>query len=87
MGNALIDTGSQVSLVTETGLVRGSEIKRRVSSIHDITGNVMETKGQIDVCIGETSPHELMLVGNLPLKCDIIRTGLAREIWLSISDT
>ena len=60
MGNALIDTGSQVSLVTETGLAQGSEIKRRVLRIHGITGNVMETKGQIDLCIGETSPlHNL----------------------------
>ena len=44
MGNALIDTGSQVSLVKETGLARGLKIKRQVVKIHGITGNVMETK-------------------------------------------
>jgi hypothetical protein len=40
--------------------------------IHGITGNMMETKGKVDLCIGETSPHEFMLVGDLPMKCDIL---------------
>jgi len=72
MGNALIDTRSQVSLVKETGLARGVKIKRQVMQIHSITGNVMETKGKVDLCIGETSLHEFMLVGDLPMKCDIL---------------
>jgi hypothetical protein len=72
MGNALIDTGSQVSLVAENGLARGPKIKMHVLRIHCITGNVMETKWQIDLCIGETSPHEFMVVGNLPMNCDIL---------------
>jgi hypothetical protein len=69
MGNALIDTGSQVLLVAETSLARGLRIKRQVVQIHGITGNVMDTKGQIDLCVGETSPHEFMLVRNLPMNC------------------
>jgi hypothetical protein len=72
MGNALIDTGSQVSLVKETGLTRGLKTKRQVVQIHGITGNVIETKGKVDLCIGETSPHEFTLVGDLPMKCDIL---------------
>ena len=32
----------------------------------------METKRQIDLCTGETSPHEYLLVENLPLNCDIL---------------
>ena len=72
MGNALIDTGSQVSLVAETSLARGLRIKKQVVQIHGITGGVMDTKGQIDLCVGETSPHEFMLVRNLPMNCDIL---------------
>jgi hypothetical protein len=72
LGNALIDTGSQVSLVAETSLARGLRIKRQVIQIHGITGNVMDTKGQIDLRVGETSPHEFMLVRNLPMNCDIL---------------
>jgi len=72
MGNALIDTGSQVSLVKETGLARGLKIKRQLVKIHGITGNVMEAKGKVDLGIGETSLHEFMLVSDLPMKCDIL---------------
>jgi hypothetical protein len=32
----------------------------------------METKGQTDLCTGETSPHEFLLVENVPLNCDIL---------------
>jgi hypothetical protein len=32
----------------------------------------METKGQSDLRIGETSPHEFMVVENLPMNCDIL---------------
>jgi hypothetical protein len=48
MGNALIDTGSQVSLVAETSLSRGLRIKKQVVQIYGITGNTMDIKGQID---------------------------------------
>ena len=72
MGNAFIDTGSQVSLVAENGLARGLNIKKQVFQIHGINGNVMETKGQNHLRIGETSPHEFQLVGDLPMNCDIL---------------
>ena len=78
MGTALIDAGSRVSLVTENSLARGLKIKKQVVQIHGITSNVMETKGKVDLCIGETSPHEFMLVGDLPMNCDI----LLRQDWL-----
>jgi len=46
LANALVDTGSQVSLVKERSLIKGSEIKRRVLKIRGITGDYLETKGQ-----------------------------------------
>ena len=64
--------GEKVSLVAENGLVRGSKIKRHILKIHGIAGNVMETKGQSDLRIGETSSHEFMVVENLPMNCDIL---------------
>jgi hypothetical protein len=72
MVNALIDTGSQVSLVTEKGLARGSKIRRHTLTIHGNTGNVMETKGQVELCVGETSPHEFIVVEKLPVSCDLL---------------
>jgi hypothetical protein len=57
MGNALIDTGSQVLLVAENGLARESKIKRHILKIHGITGNVMETKGKL---INVLKKHLLM---------------------------
>jgi hypothetical protein len=49
----------------------------------------MQTKGKVDLCIGETSPHEFMLVGELPMNCvrHSVRPELAGKIRLSISDT
>ena len=44
-GNALIDTGSQVSLVTAE---RGLNIDEHVLKIHGITGNAIETKGYVN---------------------------------------
>jgi hypothetical protein len=32
----------------------------------------MQTKGKVDLCIGETSLHEFMLVGESPMNCDIL---------------
>jgi hypothetical protein len=72
VGNALIDTGSEVSLGKETDLARGLKTKRQVMQIHGITCNVMVTKGKVDLCIGETSAREFMLVGDVPIKCDIV---------------
>jgi len=45
LGNAVIDTGSQVSLVKERSLIKGSDITRHVLKIHGITGDHLETKG------------------------------------------
>ena len=72
MCTALVDTGSQVSLVTEHCLDKGSVIKKQTMKIHGITGKAMETKGQIELIIGETSPHEFLIVQTLPLNCDLL---------------
>ena len=40
--------------------------------IHGITGDYLETKGQIDLRVGETSPHKFLLVNSLPMKCEIL---------------
>jgi hypothetical protein len=72
MSNALVDTGSQVSLVTERSLFKGLDIERYVLQLHGITGNHMETKGQVELCKGETSPHKFLLVDFLPVNCDIL---------------
>jgi hypothetical protein len=32
----------------------------------------METKGQIDLRIGENSPHKFLVVKSLPMNCDIL---------------
>jgi hypothetical protein len=72
MGNALIDTGSQISLVTENSLMKGVKVEKQVIQIHGITGNVMETKGQTDLVLGETSPHEFTVVTKLPVGCDLL---------------
>jgi hypothetical protein len=57
MGNCLINTGSQISLVTERSLLRGAKIEKQSVQVNGITGNTMETKGQTNLTIGETSPH------------------------------
>ena len=72
MGNALVDTGAQVSLVAERSLNERSRIKRHVLKIHGITGDAMETIGQVDLRIGETLPHEFLVVKLLPRNCDIL---------------
>ena len=60
-GNALINIGSQVSLVTAESLIRGLNIDERVLKIHGITGNVMETKG-----------YKFVVVEKLPLDCAVL---------------
>ena len=34
-------------------------------------------KGQVELRVGETSPHEFTVVEKLPVNCDIIRARLA----------
>jgi hypothetical protein len=72
IGNALIDTGSQVSLIVADGLVRGLKINKHVLKIRGVTGNFIETKGYVDLCIGETSPHKFLVIETLPLNCDML---------------
>jgi hypothetical protein len=78
MGNALVDTRSQISLVAEDVLTRGLQFEPQTIQIYGITGSVMETRDQIDLSIGETSPHTFMVVQELPMDCDI----LVRQDWL-----
>jgi len=49
LGNVLVDTGSQVSLVKERSLITGSDIKRHVLKTHGTTGDYLETMGQTDL--------------------------------------
>ena len=72
LGIALVDTGSQVSLIKERSLTKVSAIKRHVLKIHGITGNYLETKGQIDLRIGETSPYRFLVVTSLPMNCELL---------------
>jgi hypothetical protein len=81
IGNALVDTGSQVSLVTERSLNTGLGTKKQVLNIHAFMGNAMETKGQIEICIGEKLPLTFLVVKSLPMNCDLL---LGQE-WLERS--
>jgi hypothetical protein len=72
IGNALIDTGLQVSLVTAEALARGLRIDKNILEIHGITGNSMATKGCVDLCIGETSPHKFLVVQELPMNYEVL---------------
>jgi len=64
LGNAIVDTGSQVSLVRKCGLVKGSDVKGQVYKIHGITCDYLVAIGQINLRIGETSPHMLLVVNS-----------------------
>ena len=67
LGNALVDTGSQVSLLKEGTLIRESHIKYDVSRIQGITGDFMEIKGQTKLSIEEKSPHNFLVMEKLPM--------------------
>jgi hypothetical protein len=71
-----------MSLVKETCLARGLKTKRQVVQIHGITGKVIKTKENVDLCIDETSPHGFKLVGYLSMICDI----LLGQDWLERLD-
>jgi len=72
LGNALVDTGSQVSLGKERSLIKGSNITKHVLKIHGITGDYLETKGQITLRIDDTSPHTFLVVNSLSMNCEIL---------------
>jgi hypothetical protein len=79
-GNALVDTGSQVLLVAERTLIKGSDIKRHVLKIHGITGNYVQNIRQVNLCIRDTSPPQFLVVHTLPINCkNIIGTRLVRD--------
>jgi hypothetical protein len=40
--------------------------------IYGVTGNSMATKGCVDLCIGETSPHKFLVVQELPMNCEVL---------------
>jgi len=72
LDNALADIGSQVSLVKECSLMKGLDIKRHVLKIRGITGDYLETKGQIDLRIGENLPRKFLVVSSVPMNCEIL---------------
>jgi hypothetical protein len=75
LGIALIDTGSQVSLVKESALTRCCGKKDRDLKIYGITGKEMKIKGQVNLVIETTlEPLKQMcyVVDSLPRKLDLI---------------
>ena len=70
-------------LVKERSVTKGSDIKRHVLKIHGVTGNYLETKGQIDLRIGETLPHRFLVVNSLPMNCEL----LLGQDWLGVTTT
>jgi hypothetical protein len=72
IGNALIDTGAQVSLVKKGRLTRGSEIIRDITCIHGITGDSLNIEGQTDLIVGDSSPHKFLVLEKLPMDYDVI---------------
>jgi hypothetical protein len=81
LGKALVNTGSQVSLVKERSVIKGSDIKRHVLKIHGITLYYLETQGQIDLRIGETSPHRFLVVNSLRMNCELLLGQDCLEIF------
>jgi hypothetical protein len=75
LGVALIDTGSQVSLVKESSLTKFCGKKDRNLTICGITGKEIDVKGQVELVIENTlEPLKQMcyVVDSLPRKLDII---------------
>jgi hypothetical protein len=54
LGTALIDTGSQVSLIKESSLTKLRAKKGRDLKICGITGKQMDIKGQVELIIENT---------------------------------
>ena len=67
-----MDTGSQVSLVKEGTLIRGSNIKHDVPSIQGITGDFMQVKGQTKLSIWEPPPRDLLVMDKLRMNYDLL---------------
>jgi hypothetical protein len=72
LGDALVDTGSQVSLVKESGLMRRSSIQRGISHIQGITTDSMQLKGPTELSIGDTSLHDFLVMDKLTMNYDFL---------------
>jgi hypothetical protein len=75
LGVALIDTGSQVSLVKESSLKKFSKRKDNNLQIYGVTGKKVEIKGEIRIRIENTLEplHQTCyVVDSLPRNLDII---------------
>jgi hypothetical protein len=75
LGVALIDTGSQVSLVKESSLTKFSKERYGNIQISGITGNHVDIKGQVNLKIENTLEPLTQIcyvVDNLPRNLDVI---------------
>jgi hypothetical protein len=75
LGVALIDSGSQVSLVKESSLVKFKRENKKNSQICGITGTQLEVKGKVEINIEnslEPSSQMCYVVDSLPRNLDII---------------
>lgn len=75
LGIALIDSGSQISLVKESSLIKYSKEKDENHKVYGITGKHIEIKGQVKLKIENTleaSEQKCYVVDNLPRNLDII---------------
>jgi hypothetical protein len=61
-----------VSLVEESVLIRGSSVRRDISHVQGITGDFMQLKGVNQLSIGDTSPHDFLVVDKLPMNHDLL---------------
>jgi hypothetical protein len=75
LGIALIDTGSQISLVRESSLIKFSKEKNGNLKIYGISGKQMEVKGQVKLKIENTLEpldQTCYVVDSLPRNLDVI---------------
>jgi hypothetical protein len=75
LGVALIDTGSQVSLVKDSSLIRFNRKKNKSFQIYGVTGDQIEIKGKTSIRIENTlEPLEQLcyIVDSLPRDLDLI---------------
>jgi hypothetical protein len=75
LGVALLDSGSQVSLVKESSLVKFNEEENGNFQIFGITGAEIEIKGKVNINIENTLEplnQACYFVNNLPRNLDMI---------------
>jgi hypothetical protein len=85
LGVALMDSGSQVSLVRESSLAKFVEEKDGNFQIFGVTGKEIGIKGKVNINIENTLEplkQECYVVDNLPRNCHDSRPRLARECRL-----